>query len=93
MVTDNRLSRVKTLKLSLSFLSLSLSLGAFGATDMNERSSRSHTIFTITVEQSQLGPDNKQHVRMGKLHLVDLAVRPYQTLHCMYMCYMFNCTS
>jgi kinesin family protein 3/17 len=46
----------------------------FGATDMNERSSRSHTIFTITVEQSELGPDGQVHVRMGKLHLVDLAV-------------------
>ncbi|XP_003389109.2 PREDICTED: kinesin-like protein KIF3A [Amphimedon queenslandica] len=46
---------------------------AFGATDMNERSSRSHTIFSITVEQSQMGPDKKEHVRMGKLHLVDLA--------------------
>ena len=42
---------------------------------MNERSSRSHTIFTITVEQSELGPDGKPHVKMGKLHLVDLAVR------------------
>lgn len=42
---------------------------------MNERSSRSHTIFSITVEQSQIGPDKKEHVRMGKLHLVDLAVR------------------
>ena len=49
-------------------------LGVFGATDMNERSSRSHTIFTIAVEQSVIGPDMKAHVKMGKLHLVDLAV-------------------
>lgn len=41
---------------------------------MNERSSRSHVIFSITVESSELGLDKQQHVRMGKLHLVDLAV-------------------
>lgn len=41
---------------------------------MNEQSSRSHAIFTITVECSDLGADKQQHVRMGKLHLVDLAV-------------------
>lgn len=45
----------------------------FGVTDMNEHSSRSHTIFTVTVESSEWGKDNKQHVKMGKLHLVDLA--------------------
>ena len=48
--------------------------GSFAATDMNDRSSRSHVIFTITVECCDLGADKQQHVRMGKLHLVDLAV-------------------
>ena len=42
---------------------------------MNDHSSRSHVIFTITIERSELGADRQQHVRMGKLHLVDLAVR------------------
>lgn len=43
-----------------------------GATDMNEHSSRSHAIFMITVEMSDLnGP--KSQVRVGKLNLVDLA--------------------
>src|SRR5277367_3591703 len=40
---------------------------------MNEHSSRSHAIFTITVECSVRGGDGMQHVRVGKLHLVDLA--------------------
>lgn len=44
-----------------------------GSTNMNERSSRSHAIFSITVECSEKGPDGQHHVRMGKLHLVDLA--------------------
>nr|XP_045008728.1 kinesin-like protein KIF3A isoform X2 [Jaculus jaculus] len=44
-----------------------------GATNMNEHSSRSHAIFTITIECSEKGVDGNVHVRMGKLHLVDLA--------------------
>uniref|UniRef100_A0A8C7ZLK9 Kinesin-like protein n=1 Tax=Oryzias sinensis TaxID=183150 RepID=A0A8C7ZLK9_9TELE len=44
-----------------------------GATNMNEHSSRSHAIFTVTIEYSEKGLDGNQHVRMGKLHLVDLA--------------------
>ena len=40
---------------------------------MNERSSRSHAIFTVTIECSDIGPDKKQRLRAGKLHLVDLA--------------------
>merc|ERR1719419_762556 len=44
-----------------------------GATDMNEQSSRSHAIFTITIECSEKGIDQQQHVKVGKLHLVDLA--------------------
>jgi len=46
---------------------------AVGATKMNEESSRSHAIFSITVERSELGEGGVQHVRMGKLQLVDLA--------------------
>ncbi|XP_037086558.1 kinesin-like protein KIF3A [Pollicipes pollicipes] len=44
-----------------------------GATNMNEHSSRSHAIFTTTVERSERGLDGQNHVRVGKLHLVDLA--------------------
>ncbi|XP_043063567.1 osmotic avoidance abnormal protein 3 [Drosophila ficusphila] len=49
-----------------------------GATLMNEKSSRSHTIFTITLEQSPfftniISEDNFVGIRRGKLSLVDLA--------------------
>ncbi|XP_072533765.1 kinesin-like protein KIF3C [Salminus brasiliensis] len=44
-----------------------------GFTNMNEHSSRSHAIFTITVECGQPGPDGRSHIRVGKLNLVDLA--------------------
>ncbi|KAH3834905.1 hypothetical protein DPMN_108238 [Dreissena polymorpha] len=44
-----------------------------GATNMNLHSSRSHAIFTVTIECSDKGLDGEQHIRAGKLHLVDLA--------------------
>ncbi|XP_055643245.1 kinesin-like protein KIF3A [Toxorhynchites rutilus septentrionalis] len=44
-----------------------------GATKMNSESSRSHAIFSITVESSETDENGKQLVRMGKLQLVDLA--------------------
>lgn len=43
------------------------------ATNMNDTSSRSHSLFQITVERSELGADGKQHIRVGKLNMVDLA--------------------
>ncbi|XP_039288788.1 kinesin-like protein KIF3A [Nilaparvata lugens] len=44
-----------------------------GATAMNTHSSRSHAIFNITIETIQKDTDGKEHVKMGRLHLVDLA--------------------
>ncbi|CAJ1401673.1 unnamed protein product [Effrenium voratum] len=46
---------------------------AVSATQMNETSSRSHSIFMITVEQSARGVDGADHIRVGKLNMVDLA--------------------
>lgn len=42
-------------------------------TNMNAHSSRSHALFTITVERSEIGADGKAHIRVGKLNMVDLA--------------------
>ena len=36
---------------------------------MNERSSRSHAIFTVTVECSQIGPDSQAHVRFPRFFM------------------------
>eukprot|EP00325_Prymnesiales_sp_UTEX-LB-985_P008239 CAMPEP_0174711714 /NCGR_PEP_ID=MMETSP1094-20130205/12950_1 /TAXON_ID=156173 /ORGANISM="Chrysochromulina brevifilum, Strain UTEX LB 985" /LENGTH=208 /DNA_ID=CAMNT_0015910687 /DNA_START=175 /DNA_END=798 /DNA_ORIENTATION=+ len=44
-----------------------------GATAMNQDSSRSHSIYTITVEQCETREDGTPAIRMGKLNLVDLA--------------------
>ena len=47
-----------------------------GATLMNQTSSRSHSIFTIIVECAPIATSKdgtSQHIRVGKLNLVDLA--------------------
>jgi hypothetical protein len=43
-----------------------------GATLMNQTSSRSHSIFTIVIECMDLAGKG-DHIRVGKLNLVDLA--------------------
>lgn len=40
---------------------------------MNRESSRSHSIFMVTIEMMDTGLDGKDHIRVGKLNLVDLA--------------------
>ena len=44
-----------------------------GATNMNEHSSRSHSVFTITVESSEMDAEGEPHIKVGKLNIVDLA--------------------
>lgn len=45
-----------------------------GATNMNEHSSRSHSVFTITVESSEIDQETGEaHIKVGKLNIVDLA--------------------
>lgn len=45
-----------------------------GETNMNERSSRSHTIFRITIESREVGKtDEESAVQVSNLNLVDLA--------------------
>lgn len=57
------------------FIVLCCDAGVVASTAMNVESSRSHAIFSITVETSVMRADNQQHVKMGVLRLVDLAVR------------------
>ena len=44
-----------------------------GETAMNKDSSRSHSIFTIYIETSEIGPTGETMFKVGKLNLVDLA--------------------
>lgn len=44
------------------------------STLMNNESSRSHSIFTITIETAETSEvDDKEHIRVGKMNMVDLA--------------------
>jgi kinesin family protein 11 len=43
------------------------------ATKCNDLSSRSHTVFTITVYMKRTGEDGQEYLSAGKLNLVDLA--------------------
>jgi hypothetical protein len=54
------------------FLSLGSKNRIIGATLMNQNSSRSHSIFTISIEQIT-NINNNESLRKGKLNLVDLA--------------------
>ncbi|XP_076278067.1 uncharacterized protein LOC143207979 [Lasioglossum baleicum] len=44
-----------------------------GETNMNERSSRSHTIFRITIESREASGDSDSVIQVSQLNLVDLA--------------------
>ncbi|PRW34071.1 phragmoplast orienting kinesin 2 [Chlorella sorokiniana] len=44
-----------------------------GETNMNERSSRSHSVFTCKLQSKTLDQFGTSHVRTSRLHLVDLA--------------------
>lgn len=43
------------------------------ATNCNDHSSRSHSVFTITVHIKEVNPSGEECLRVGKLNLVDLA--------------------
>lgn len=43
------------------------------ATLLNNRSSRSHSIFTITIHMKETTPEGEDVIKIGKLNLVDLA--------------------
>ncbi|KIR75894.1 centromeric protein E [Cryptococcus deuterogattii CA1014] len=44
-----------------------------GATDWNERSSRSHCVFTIVIESRPRDGDGDEDIRLSRLNLIDLA--------------------
>ena len=58
----------------MKLVDLGNSRRAVAATAMNATSSRSHSIFIITVEMSvPVDGTTESHIKVGKLHLVDLA--------------------
>ncbi|KAK1395996.1 kinesin-like protein KIN-4C [Heracleum sosnowskyi] len=73
-------AEVRTKEEMASFLLRGSFCRATGSTNMNSKSSRSHAIFTISMEQKRLSssaggemPDASGDILCAKLHLVDLA--------------------
>merc|ERR1719149_106457 len=54
-------------------LAAGLANRSVGSTAMNAESSRSHSIFLITIEQCEVDKEGEGHIRVGKLNMVDLA--------------------
>eukprot|EP00803_Ostreobium_quekettii_P010001 evm.model.scf_2563.2 EVM.evm.TU.scf_2563.2 scf_2563:10409-13107(-) len=64
---------VKSVEEIASVLEVGKKNRSVASTQMNQDSSRSHSIFTITVEMIEQGAGKDGHIRVGKLNLVDLA--------------------
>jgi len=54
-------------------LDTSLAKRKVSATQMNKQSSRSHSVFTITIHMKETTPEGEDLLKVGKLNLVDLA--------------------
>ncbi len=72
-VEDCKKLKVESGEQMLAILNAGRSNRAKGETDMNKDSSRSHSLFTIIIENSSIDEMGQTHYRMGKLNLVDLA--------------------
>lgn len=60
-------------RLGFEMLQKCLAKRKMGSTKLNSRSSRSHTIFTITLLKTVMSPSGQEVVRLSKMNLVDLA--------------------
>lgn len=78
-VKDLRLCVVKTVAEINALAALGRKSRKVGSTLMNRDSSRSHCLFCIMVETSEVGADGENHIRAGKLNMVDLAGSEKQT--------------
>lgn len=73
-VKDLTSTAVSSIKEINQVLKIGHKYRSVGVTNMNERSSRSHLLFVITIESICFNSlDGKEHIRSGKLNLVDLA--------------------
>ena len=64
--------RIESYEKSINILMKGIKNRKISQTEMNDESSRSHTIFTITVE-SEIVEEEIIKYRKSKIHIVDLA--------------------
>ena len=72
-VEDCKILKVESAQQMIAIMYAGVQNRATGATKMNKGSSRSHSIFSIIVESSEVDGSGETHYKMGKLNLVDLA--------------------
>ena len=72
-VRDLSFFAVKNVSEINDVLKIGMKNRSVGSTNMNNQSSRSHSLFQISIERSEIGADGKQHIKAGKLNMVDLA--------------------
>jgi hypothetical protein len=72
-VEDCKIIKVENAKQMIEIMKTGRDNRSTGATKMNKDSSRSHSLFTIIIENSSIDEHGETHYRMGKLNLVDLA--------------------
>ncbi len=72
-IKDLNMKVVKTVAEMNTQLDKGNACRSVGSTLMNAESSRSHSIFTIYVEQSATDDQGNERITLGKLNLVDLA--------------------
>jgi hypothetical protein len=72
-VEDCKVIQVENAQQMMGIMMAGGEIRATGATKMNSGSSRSHSIFSIIIENSSIDESGETHYRMGKLNLVDLA--------------------
>jgi len=78
-VKDLRLVTVKNVQEINALAVLGRKSRKVGSTLMNRDSSRSHCLFCIMIETSEIGADGEAHIHAGKLNMVDLAGSEKQT--------------
>lgn len=70
----------------IKFVFMHLVQQIFSRTNMNEHSSRSHAIFIITIECSEVGPDGQSHIRLVKCLILTMIALCYcKVLHNTYI--------
>lgn len=65
--------KVLNLKELFYYLQLGTSKRATGSTKMNEESSRSHAVFSLSVQMYHVNANNEKVMTNGKINFVDLA--------------------
>lgn len=72
-VVDLSTHIVNSFEEMLSWLKIGINQRMTAPTNMNEKSSRSHSIFSVILSQNQISEDKANYTKRSKINLIDLA--------------------